>query len=382
MKIVGIICEYNPFHLGHRKQFDMIRKHFDGDCTIVCLMSGNFVQRGAPAIFHKSLRAKAALDCGADLVLELPVTYALSSAEGFAAGGVKILSDFCDYLCFGTESGTADTLMTAAQALLQPEFSEALRNQLETGMSFPAARAAALEQMGCDSALLEKPNDILAVEYCKAILAQKSTILPLPVVRQGSYHADTPDPENPSATSLRRIITDGESWLDYVPEKARETFRDASIHTPSTGERAILARLRTMTDAEFEALPYGSEGLWRKFMKACRSYDTLENIIAATKSKRYTRTRIDRMVLCAFLGLTAENLAAPVPYTRVLALRDSGREVLKKARSTGEFLHVGEEADHPYWLLERRCSDLFGLFTQNAPEPAGQELIQRVYISK
>lgn len=382
MKIVGIICEYNPFHLGHRKQFDMIRKHFDGDCTIVCLMSGNFVQRGAPAIFHKSLRAKAALDCGADLVLELPVTYALSSAEGFAAGGVKILSGFCDYLCFGTETGTADTLMTTAQALLQPEFSEALCNQLETGISFPAARAAALEQMGCDSALLEKPNDILAVEYCKAILAQKSTILPLPIVRQGSYHADTPDPENPSATSLRRIITDGESWLDYVPEEARETFRDASIHTLSAGERAILARLRTMTDAEFEALPYGSEGLWRKFMKACRSYDTLENIIAATKSKRYTRTRIDRMIMCAFLGLTSEDLSAPVPYTRVLALRDSGREVLKKARSTGEFLHVGEETDHPYWLLERRCSDLFGLFTATVPAPAGQEPSQRVYISK
>lgn len=382
MKIVGVICEYNPFHLGHRKQFDKIRKNFNGDCAIVCLMSGNFVQRGAPAIFHKSLRAKAALDCGADLVLELPATYALSSAEGFAAGGVKTLSGFCDYLCFGTESGTADTLMSTAQTLLQPEFSQLLRTQLESGISFPAARAAALEQMGCDSALLEQPNDILAVEYCKAILAQKSPMVPLPIVRQGSYHADTPDPENPSATSLRRMITDGESWLDYVPGEARETFQNAAIHTLSAGERAILARLRTMTDGEFEALPYGSEGLWRKFMKACRSCDALESIIAATKSKRYTRTRIDRMVMCAFLGLTAEYLSTPAPYTRVLALSDSGREVLKKARKTGEFLHVGEEADHPYWLLERRCSDLYGLFAEGSPAPAGQEPKQRVYIPK
>ena len=118
MKTVGIICEYNPFHLGHKKQIDIIRSHFGQDTAIVCLMSGNFVQRGAPAIFHKSLRAQAAVACGADLVLELPVTYALSSAEGFAAGGVKILSGFCDYLCFGTETGTAETLMATAKALL------------------------------------------------------------------------------------------------------------------------------------------------------------------------------------------------------------------------------------------------------------------------
>ena len=382
MKIVGIICEYNPFHLGHKKQFDIIRRQFSDGCAIVCLMSGNFVQRGAPAIFHKSLRAKAALDCGADLVLELPVTYALSSAEGFAAGGVKTLSGFCDYLCFGTESGTADTLMTTAQALLQPEFSQLLRPQLESGISFPAARAAALEQMGCDSALLDKPNDILAVEYCKAILSQQASMEPLPIHRQGSYHADTPDPENPSATSLRLAITEGRPWLDYIPEACRSTFQGAAIHTLAAGERAILARLRTMTDAEFEALPYGSEGLWRKFMKACRSCDTLESIIAATKSKRYTRTRIDRMVMCAFLGLTSEDLSTPVPYTRVLALGESGREVLKKARSTGEFLHVGEEADHPYWSLECRCSDLYGLFAEGSPAPAGQEPKQRVYIPK
>ena len=117
MKTVGIICEYNPFHLGHKKQFDIIRQRLGEDTAIVCLMSGNFVQRGAPAIFDKSLRAQAAILSGADLVLELPVTYALSSAEGFAAGGVRILSGFCDYLCFGCESGTEDTLMETAKAL-------------------------------------------------------------------------------------------------------------------------------------------------------------------------------------------------------------------------------------------------------------------------
>ena len=382
MKIVGVICEYNPFHLGHRKQFDMIRREFGEDTAIVCLMSGNFVQRGAPAVFHKSLRAKAAVLSGGDLVLELPVNDALSSAEGFAAGGVKILSPFCDYLCFGAESGNADTLMATASSLLQPEFSSALRAQLERGISFPTARAAALKEMGCDSGLLESPNDILAVEYCKAILSQDSPMQILPIRRQGSYHASLPDPENPSATSLRNLIAEGEKWLDYVPEETKDSFRDAAVHTLAAGERAILARLRTMKDEEFEVLPYGSEGLWRKFMHACRSCDTLENIIAATKSKRYTRSRIDRMVMCAFLGLTQQQLAAPVPYTRVLGLGKNGPQVLNKARLSGEFLHVGEETTHPYWLLERRCSDLYSLFAVTGPEPAGQEPKQRVYIRK
>ena len=144
MKITGIICEYNPFHAGHKKQLDAVRAVNGIDSGIVCLMSGNFVQRGMPAIFHKMYRAKAAIACGADLVLELPVTAALSSAEGFAGQGVAILSGFCDDLCFGTESADRSQLFSTAKALLSEEFSSALRKQLETGVSFPAARQAAV----------------------------------------------------------------------------------------------------------------------------------------------------------------------------------------------------------------------------------------------
>ena len=376
MKTVGIICEYNPFHLGHKKQFDIIRQQFGSDARIACLMSGNFVQRGAPAIFDKSLRAKAALLSGADLVLELPVTYALSSAEGFAAGGVRLLSGFCDMLCFGTESGRKETLMQTARELLSPAFSEKLRTELDKGLSFPAARAAALG----DDSLLRNPNDILAVEYCKAILAQNSPMDIFPIRREGNYHDDTPDPENPSATSLRSRIVDGTEWLSYIPAEAQAALENASIHTLATGQRAILARLRTMTDAEFEALPYGSEGLWRKLMHACRDSATLEEIIAKTKSKRYTRTRIDRMILCAFLGITADNMASPAPYARVLGFTDAGRTLLKKARETGLFPHTGDSVDDPYQQLEQRCDDLYGLFAVDEPESAGMTFQRRVYI--
>ena len=381
MAVTGIICEYNPLHLGHRKQLDMIRSA-DPEGTIVCIMSGNFVQRGKPAIFDKLCRAEAAVKSGADLVLELPVTAALSSAEGFAAEGVRLLGIFCDRLCFGSESGNADSLLSTAQALLSEEFSDKLKEELEKGASFPAARQAALEAMGLDAALLAQPNDILAVEYCKAILSQNCKMKPMPIRREGNYHDPTADKENPSATAVRALMTGGNYWHSFVPEKAVQIFEEASIHTLQAGERAILARLRTMTEEEFEALPFGSEGLWRKLMHESREKATLEEILTAVKSKRYTRTRLDRMVMCAFLGLTAKDLATPAPYARVLALNDKGREILKTARETGWYPNIGEKLDFPYQAIENRCGALYALFCDSAPEAPTAEGDYRVYYQK
>ena len=382
METIGIICEYNPLHLGHKKQIDAIRARFGDSCAIVCLMSGNFVQRGAPAIVDKSIRAEAAITAGADLVLELPIQYALSSAEGFAAGGVSILGKFCDYLCFGAETPDEDALMNTARALLSEEFPPLLREKLENGSSFPAARQAALEAMGLPGELLTSPNNILAVEYCKAILDQHSAMKPLPIFRGGSYHDKDADLENPSATAIRDLMLRHRYWKAYVPGETTDLLEGAVLHSLGAGERAILAKLRTMTDEEFEALPYGSEGLWRKFMHACRACATLTEIAEATKSKRYTRSRIDRMILCAFLGLTAEDLAAPVPYTRVLAFRDPGRAVLKKARENGIFLNAGTHQDGSYCEAEYRMGDLYGLFAVDAPDAPGTEHRRRVYFHK
>ena len=380
MKTVGIICEYNPLHLGHRKQLRRIREVFGPETVIVCAMSGNFVQRGMPAIIDKSHRAKAAILCGADLVLELPITAALSSAEGFASGGVAVLSQLCDTLCFGAETAERNLLMNTARALLSEDFPPLLRTQLETGKSFPAARQAALEQMGL--AGVSQPNDILAVEYCKAILSQRSSMDIFPILREGSYHAEAADNENPSATAVRKLMLNAYNWRTFVPKEARAVFETAPLHAITAGERAILTRLRTMTDAEFEALPYGSEGLWRKLMHASRRENTLEDILTAVKSKRYTRSRLDRMVLCAFLGITKEDMEQAAPYTRVLAFSDRGRNLLKEVKKTGHFLNAGEASDHPYWELEKRCGNLYGLFCVDAPEPPGAEEKQRIYYHK
>ena len=374
MKIVGILCEYNPFHLGHARQISMIRKFSGPETAVVCLMSGNFVQRGHPAVFDKSLRARAALEAGADLVLELPVQYCLSSAEGFAAGAVSILGKFCHEMSFGAEHPDVESLTATAEALLSPAFPAHLRRHLDAGLSFPAARAKALTDMGADNSLLMSPNDILAVEYCKAMLAQGCPMVPAPIHRSGSYHDLQADPENPSATSLRALIETGQDFRPFVPT---DLFADAPVHSLALGERAVLARLRTMPDEEFETLPYGSEGLWRKFMHECRQKNTLEEILTAVKSKRYTRTRLDRMMMCAFLGLTAEDLRPPAPYARVLGFTKQGRQVLHIAKETTPLYNVGQRVDSPQWAVEQRCNDLYGLFAASI-EPAGQEPKRRV----
>ena len=206
--------------------------------------------------------------------------------------------------------------------------------------------------MGLSGRILESPNNLLAVEYCKAIIRQASPMKPLPIFRAGSYHAEEADFENPSATSLRLRLQKGLDISGYLPEAAEQVFAGAPIHTLEAGERAVLGKLRTMTDGEFEALPFGSEGLWRKLMHESRAQKTLEDIASAVKSKRYTRSRIDRMILCAYLGITAEMIHMDIPYVRVLGFNDRGREILKRAKKSGFFINAGQPVDDPLWTLE------------------------------
>ena len=416
---VGIICEYNPFHNGHRSQLRQIREELGPDTGIVCLMSGNYVQRGEPAIFPKQLRAEAAVRCGADLVLELPLIAALSSAEGFAARGVEILTVLgCEGLSFGSECGDRNLLMSTAERNLDPRFDALVREQLSSGCSYPTARARAMETLGC--AAVSAPNDILAVEYCKAILRQGSPMQPLPIHRPGSYHAETLDPEAPSATALRKALeisrrdepcSSGNRiecdlseknqnpevpqaekqglplqthqelprWRAAVPSCLRELYAAAPIHTMAAGERAVLAILRTLPDAAYEALPFGSEGLWSKLMKNARSCASVEEILAATKSKRYTLSRLRRMLLCAVLGLTEDDLAKKAPYVRVLAFNDRGRALLRERKARYSLVNAGETPpDAAFYALETRAADLYSLFSWDVPRPGGEEAGLRV----
>ncbi len=330
MQTAGVICEYNPFHLGHARQLGLIRQQLGQEAAIVCLMSGNYVQRGEPAVFDKCVRARAAVEAGASLVLELPVTYALRSAEGFAAGGVSILSRLgCGFLSFGCESGDGDAIFRAAEASRSSEFEQTLHANIQTGLSYAAARQRALEALGQDGQLLTRPNDILAFEYCRAILTQNSPMHPLAVLRPGDYHADTPDAEHPSATAVRRLLS-GSGWRQYVP--AACTYENAVPHALLWGEKAMLARLRGMEQADWARAAHGSEGLWSKVWKAVQAQPDYERILEASKSKRYPRTRLQRLLLCAYLGIDAQALLCEAPYVRVLAFDEMGRAVLRQAK--------------------------------------------------
>ena len=385
MQTVGVICEYNPFHLGHARQLELLRQKLGPETAIVCLMSGNYVQRGEPAIFDKCVRARAAVEAGADLVLELPVTAVLRSAEGFAAEGVRILSALgCGFLGFGCESGDGDASLRAAEASCMPEFEQALHTNMQTGLSYAAARQRALEALGQDGQLLMKPNDILAFEYCRALLTQNSPMRPLAVLRPGDYHAYTPDAENPSATAVRRLILSGGDWRRYVPAEC--LYEEAAPHALIWGERAMLARLRGLEKQDWARAAHGSEGLWSKVWRAVQTQPDYESILAAAKSRRYPRTRLQRLLLCAYLGISEESLRQTPPYVRVLAFDERGQTVLRQAKKSGGCMLVNAGQTPPdaaYYELERRAADLYTLFSRpGAPCSAGTERGTRIYQRK
>ncbi len=371
MAICGVICEYNPFHLGHEKQLRLIRERLGADTVIVALMSGNFVQRGEPAVFDKLTRAKAAVLSGVDLVLELPVTCCLRSAEGFASGGVEILTRLgcIDTLAFGCECGALEPLLTAARAMDTAVFDARLRDQLATGCSYAAARQRALQSLGADASVLERPNDILAVEYCRALLRLQSPVRPLAIHRAGDYHAARAEGEDPSAAGVRALLLTRGCWRDFVPGAAAACYETAAVHTLELGTRAVLARLRAMTQEQWERCAHGSEGLWSKAEKAAARCGALDALFAAVKSKRYPRTRLQRLVMCAYLGISQQSLQQTPDYVRVLAFDEAGRAALRRMKKEGSLALVNAGArlqDAQYYALERRAALLYDLFS-----PAG-----------
>ena len=381
MHVCAIICEYDPLHKGHEKQLRLIRQQLGEDTAIVCLMSGNFTQRGMPAVFDKTVRARAAVQAGADLVLELPVTKVLSSAEGFARGGVEILDRLgvADHLCFGCESGDIQKITDTAKILCKPDFTEALRTNIRCGLSYAAARQRALESLSGDGTLLRNPNDILAVEYCKALLERKSRIEPMAVLREGDYHDKAPDTDNPSATAVRVRMEEGGDWRPYVPDACIPVYEQAARHSFRVGERALLARLRGMDDDEWQNVPHGGEGLWSKAMKAARQGGSVEEILAKAKSKRYPQTRLQRLVMCAYLGITQEDLQRPIGYVRALAFNDTGSALLKQAKKNGSIpvVNAGEKPeDTAFYTMECRAARLYGLFAVGEPANLSEEKIR------
>ena len=379
MKTIGIVAEYNPFHAGHARHIRETRRLFPEQTAIVAVMSGNWVQRGECAVAGKWVRTEMALAGGVDLVLELPTVWAAASAEGFARGAVSILGStgVVDVLSFGSECGKIGPLLELARCLNSPDFPTALRRALGPKRSFAQSRRQAAEALlGPDrAALLDFPNNNLGVEYLR-FLPPGTEAVTLP--RLGAGHdSDTERDGLPSASLLRRRLRAGDmaGVSPFQPLAWNEEAADMKYL-----ERAVIARLRSMTLGEAESLPDSGGGLAARLLSAARQASGLEELYALAKTRSYTHSRVRRLALCAFLGLRREDVPPAPPYIRVLGFNGRGQELLKEmARKAALPLLVKPAHSRrlppqaqALFALEGRFTDLFALCFPT-PRPAGLE---------
>ncbi len=377
MLVAGIIAEYNPFHNGHALLIERARQA--GATHIVAVMSGNFVQRGEPALFHHQARAKAALEAGADLILQLPVPYAVSGAQSFARAGVEILDAFgCDWLVFGSECGDADIIEKTADAVYSDEINPLIADEIKKGISFASARENALRLINSVFAdIIQSPNNILGVEYAAAIKRINSRMKPITFMREGAAHDSSQSDCNIASASLvRSKILSGENWSAFVP--------DASVYDGCAKadirniERAILYKMRTACREDFAVTPDISEGIENRILSAAKQATSLEELYALAKTKRYSHARIRRIIINYFLGITAEDLDIPVPYIRVTGFNGNGAELLKEKESrlpvitkAADISALGEDAQRIF-AAECRAGDIYALCRDDI-KPCGEE---------
>ena len=357
-KVLGIICEYNPFHNGHLYHLEQSKK-LTGSNYTVAIMSGNFTQRGSTAIIDKWSRAEIALNYGVDLVIELPVLYATSSAENFAEGAIRILDSLkvIDYLSFGAETSDIDVLDKIADVIFkEPKaYKNILSEELKKGNSFPKARENALMTYLDDGKkygnIISSPNNILGIEYLKALKKYKSNISPISITRFEAGYNDINHSGNiASATAIRNIIKNGGFNIlrNLLPPRSFEILMDNIkqghvITDLSVFERQIIYNLRKMTTEEIAELPDVTEGLEFSIKKTANSCNTIQEFLTLIKSKRYTSTRIQRILLYSLLGITKKDMALSKkvnPYVRVLGLNNRGKFIISEIAKANPKLEI------------------------------------------
>lgn len=394
--VYGIVAEFNPFHNGHAALAAHARR--GGATGLVAVMSGNFVQRGSPAVTDKRVRAEAALRCGVDLVLELPLPYAVAPAQRFACGAVELLAATgrVDGLLFGSECGDVRALRVLAEAVDAPTLQPGLRAQLAKGNTFARARERALAaELGDEqAALLANPNNALAVEYLRAAgqLGWQPEVITLQ--RLGAAH-DSGEAwgEYASASMLRLHAGDFALLGRYVPPLAAEVYARAFVAglypaDPSRLETAILARLRGLTLPELAELPDLSEGIENRLYSAIRGAPTLSALESALKTKRYTMARVRRLIFSAFLGVTHRDAHTSPPYIRVLGFTPRGREILSAMKGVSKLpvsqslarLRERGGACERFAALEELATDLYALALPRPPGCGYEYLASAVFL--
>lgn len=417
MNVLGIVVEYNPFHNGHLYHLKR-SKEISGADHVVAVMSSNYIQRGEPSIINKWSRTKTALLAGVDLVLELPVIYSMASAEFFAYGAIRILDSLgvVDSICFGSENGKIEELSLAADVFLnEPEpYRNLLKNELNKGLSFPSARENALSKFISKegktidnlSHIMGSSNNILGIEYIKALKRLKSRIVPLTIKRiANTYNTEKITGAISSATSIRKHIYSEGNRSDEVLKNVLPDFSYNVLKEefnlgrgpvfPHNFENVILSFIRTMHTRELKDYPFVSEGLENRIKKAADNSGTLNELIENISTKRYTRTRIQRILFNFLIGVKAFEFSkfneyGGPQYVRVLGFNSKGRHLLSNINKKGYLQVVVKAANfknscNPLFRrmleVESRATDLYVLGCSN-PEfkKAGQEFTQNVII--
>ncbi len=355
-RVLGIVAEYNPFHNGHKFHLEQSKKEANADYTIA-VIGGNFTQRGDASLVNKWAKAEMALQAGIDLVLELPVVYATSSAENFAEGAIRLLENLkiVDSVSFGSEIGELEILDSIADVLNKEpkEFSAILQKELKNGDSFPKARENAIikyfKNSDNYSAILSEPNNILAIEYLKALRKYKSSIDPITIKRENS-DPNTNRIKNGFASSseIRRLIYNKENVKTLIPKTTfnilKTSIKNGELITGIEDfEQAIIYNLRTMTLEQIANIPDVSEGLENKIKKAVNENSYLENIIDEIKSKRYTETRVRRILLHSLLGISKKDVEVSkrtIPYARVLGFNAQGKKMISAISKKNPKLNI------------------------------------------
>ena len=359
MKISALVAEFNPLHQGHKYIIDSMHSLSD---AVIAIMSGNFVQRGECALYEKHDRANAAISCGVDLVLELPAVYSLSSAEGFAKGAVEILerTEVVDSLHFGSECGDIKLLSACADVLNSEneKFQSVLGEKLSEGLSFPAARQAALKSIIGNAAVTDMPNNILAVEYIRVLKKLSSKISPITIKRVGCGYNDTDtNSQFPSASGIREKLRNGESIKEYMlyNYESSPTFMNRF-------DVMVSARLKAVSKEELCLIPDCNEEIAVR-LKDASIYNTFEEIIEAASCRCYTQSRLRRILCNMIIGNHFKTLPAPT-YIRPLAFNKMGSNILKKMKTCATLPIASRGAmlkEDSLFSLERRATDIYNL---------------------
>ena len=386
MSDFGIICEFNPFHNGHARLFSEARKN--GGERIVCVMSGNAVQRGELAAFDKYIRAEAALKCGADLVIELPFPWCAASAEYFSRAGIYLLSRFCDGVIFGSECGDVDRLKVIADRAASAEFREEYRRRTEGGER-PAEAYFEMLKGSCDGDI--SSNDLLGIEYIRAAAECAPNMNFATVKRDGAAYngKELSKGENPSATALRRIWLEGgfEDSAEYMPKEAFYCFEKAYYDGQMTDiyqlSRAILAYFRLADPSSFASFADNEGGISNRICAVAHEAASLEEMMQLLYTKRYTDAKLRRAMLFAACGIDRELLSSDPEYTTVLAANDKGREILSSVRKSCDVKIVTKPADAPsnsaQYFAAQRLDAIFTLAKMNTAK-SGEYMKKNAYI--